>query len=107
MVIKTLAHIRISISNESITTSTQALSVESQSKLQELRQSLLVAYAYDNFDVDLKSYVSVVEKIYTSLKHLTSGLLFLLSHGMTTNSLKCSAELWKKLLVSQRWYQAS
>ncbi|KAL4066171.1 hypothetical protein J3A83DRAFT_4360406 [Scleroderma citrinum] len=96
MIIKMLAHIGISILNDSITASTQALSVKSQSKLQELRQSLLAAYAYDNFDVNLKSYVSVVEKTSTSLKHLTSGLLFPLSHGATANDLKCSADLWKK-----------
>ena len=99
-VIKTLAHIGISISNKSITTATRALSVQSQSKLRELGQSLLAAYAYDNFDVDLKSYVSVVEKTSTSLKHLTSGLLFPLAHGVTTDHLKCSAELWKKSLLN-------
>lgn len=99
-VIETLAHIGISISNESITAATRVLSVESQSKLRELGQSLLAAYVYDNFDVDLKSYVSVVEKTSTSLKHLTSGLLFPLAHGVTIDHLKCSAELWKKSLLN-------
>lgn len=90
-VIETLARIGISISNESITAATRSLSIESQQNLQDLGQSLLASYAYDNFDVDLKSQVSVVEKSTTSLKHLTSGLLFPLVHGVTVDDLKCSS----------------
>ncbi|KAI6097402.1 hypothetical protein EV401DRAFT_1814663, partial [Pisolithus croceorrhizus] len=59
-----------------------------------LGQSLLASYTYDNFDVDLKSYVPTAEKSNDSLKHLTSGLLFLLTHGVTLDDLKCSWELW-------------
>ncbi|KIK72316.1 hypothetical protein PAXRUDRAFT_111408, partial [Paxillus rubicundulus Ve08.2h10] len=58
--------------------------------------SLLASYAYNNFDVDLKSQVLTVEKSNDSLKHLTSGLLFPLVHGVTIDDLKCSEELWKK-----------
>ncbi|KIJ07101.1 hypothetical protein PAXINDRAFT_35747, partial [Paxillus involutus ATCC 200175] len=58
--------------------------------------SLLASYAYDNFDVDLKSQVPTAEKSNDSLKHLTSGLLFPLVHGITVDDLKCPEELWKK-----------
>ncbi|KAI9460696.1 hypothetical protein HD554DRAFT_2206865 [Boletus coccyginus] len=79
-VIDTLACIGISISTETINA---------------LGQSLLTSYAYDNFDVDLKSHVPTTEKSNNFLKHLTSGLLFPLGHGTTTNDLKCSDQLWK------------
>ncbi|KIK90616.1 hypothetical protein PAXRUDRAFT_85531, partial [Paxillus rubicundulus Ve08.2h10] len=56
--------------------------------------SLLASYVYDNFDVNLKSQVSTVEKSNDSLKHLISGLLFPMVHGVCTDDLKCSDELW-------------
>lgn len=99
-VIETLAQIGISISNKSITAATHSLSVESKYNLESLCQSLLASYAYDNFDVDLKSQVSVVEKSTTSLKHLTSGLLFPLVHGITVDDMKCLSELWKNSTVN-------
>ncbi|KAF8415907.1 hypothetical protein L210DRAFT_962448 [Boletus edulis BED1] len=99
-VIETLSRIGISISNESITAATRSLSIESKNNLQSLGQCLLTSYAYDNFDVDLKVQVSVLEKSTTSLKHLMSGLLFPLAHGVTINDLKCSSELWKKSAIN-------
>ena len=96
-VIDTLAHLGISISTDAINMAIQSLSVESENTLHNLRQSLLASYAYDNFDVDLKSQVPTAEKSNNSLKHLTSGLLFPLVHGVTVDDLKCSKELWKKL----------
>lgn len=44
-VIETLARIGISVSNESIAASTRSLSIESQSNLRNLGQSLLASYA--------------------------------------------------------------
>ncbi|KIM63644.1 hypothetical protein SCLCIDRAFT_38320, partial [Scleroderma citrinum Foug A] len=55
--------------------------------------SHLACYAYDNFDVDLKSHVPLAEKSTDSLKHLTSGLLFPLKHGVTIDDLKCSEDV--------------
>ncbi|KIK73796.1 hypothetical protein PAXRUDRAFT_20490 [Paxillus rubicundulus Ve08.2h10] len=54
-VIDTLARLGISISTDSINLAVQSLSVESQNALNHLGQSCLASYAYDNFDVDLKS----------------------------------------------------
>ncbi|KIJ12627.1 hypothetical protein PAXINDRAFT_82532, partial [Paxillus involutus ATCC 200175] len=73
----------------------RSLSAESQQNLHVLGQSLLASYAYDNFDVNLKLHVPTAEKSNDSLKHLTSGLLFPLVHGITTNDLRCSEELWR------------
>ncbi|KAG2031178.1 hypothetical protein BDR03DRAFT_827070, partial [Suillus americanus] len=64
--------------------------------LQYLGQTLLVVYAYDNFDINLKSTIPTAEKSTNTLKHLTSGLLFPLQHGVTRDDLKCSYELWRK-----------
>ncbi|KAG1839901.1 hypothetical protein DFJ58DRAFT_624894, partial [Suillus subalutaceus] len=52
------------------------------------------SYVYDNFDVDLKTHVPSAEKSNESLKHLTSGLMFPLQHGVTTDDLKFPEELW-------------
>ncbi|KAI5980653.1 hypothetical protein EDD15DRAFT_2392868 [Pisolithus albus] len=94
-VIDTLAHLGISVSTDTINLAIQSLSQESQNSLQRLGQSLLASYAYDNFDVDLKHDVPTVEKSNDSLKHLTSGLMFPLVHGVTLDDLKCSEDLWR------------
>ncbi|KAI6013321.1 hypothetical protein PISMIDRAFT_9583 [Pisolithus microcarpus 441] len=99
-VIDTLAHLGISISTDTINAAVKALSSESQNSLQHLGQSLLASYAYNNFNVDLKSYVPTMEKSNDSLKHLTSGLLFPLVHGVTSDDLKCSRELWEKSVLN-------
>ncbi|KAI6022226.1 hypothetical protein PISMIDRAFT_79654, partial [Pisolithus microcarpus 441] len=95
-VIDTLAHLGISISADTINMAVQSLSKESHTSLQRLGRSLLASYAYDNFDVDLKTSAPTVERSNDSLKHLTSALLFPLVHGVTLSDLKCSEELWKK-----------
>jgi len=59
-------------------------------------QTLLVAYAYDNFDIDFKTHVPTVEATHDTLTHLTSGTLIQLEHGVTLEDLRCSEELWKK-----------
>lgn len=91
-VLQSLLGLGISISTDTINAAIEALSMESQNSLQRLGQSLLASYAYDNFDVDLKSYVPTAETSNESLKHLTSGLLFPLVHGVTLDDLKCSRE---------------
>ncbi|KAG1906319.1 uncharacterized protein F5891DRAFT_1182571 [Suillus fuscotomentosus] len=99
-VIDTLARIGISISTDSINAAIRSLSTESQNTLQTLGKSLLASYAYDNFDVDLKTQVPLAEKSNDSLKHLASSLLFPLQHGVTTDDLKCSDELWRQSVLN-------
>lgn len=95
-VIDTFAWLGVSISTDAINLVVQSLSAESQNTLQDLGQSLLASYTYDNFDVDLKLEVASVEKSTESLKHLTSGLLFPIVHGVGVKDLRCSDELWRK-----------
>ncbi|KAG1906365.1 uncharacterized protein F5891DRAFT_1125670 [Suillus fuscotomentosus] len=94
-VIDTLSRIGISISCNTINAAIRSLSAESQNTLHALGQSMLACYAYDNFNVDLKSQVPLAEKSNDTLKHLTSSLLFPLQHGITLNDLKCSEALWR------------
>jgi len=63
-------------------------------------QTLLVAYAYDNFDINFKTHLPTVEKIHDTLVHLTSGVLIHLEHGVTIEDLRCSEELWKKSYIN-------
>ncbi|KAG0695554.1 hypothetical protein DFH29DRAFT_814081 [Suillus ampliporus] len=71
-VIETLERIGILVSVNAIHAATQSLAVQTHQHL----RSLLVTYAYDNFDVDLKTHEHKIENSTESLKHLTSGLMF-------------------------------
>ncbi|KAJ7078049.1 hypothetical protein B0H15DRAFT_805015 [Mycena belliarum] len=95
-VIETLAHMGISISEQSIEQAIHSLSRESYAKLREMGQTLLTGYAYDNFDIDFKLVVPTVEKEKDTLTHLTSGDFIFLEHGVKPEHLKCSEELWSK-----------
>ncbi|KAF8126322.1 hypothetical protein EV363DRAFT_1401849 [Boletus edulis] len=94
--IDTFAWIGVSISTNAINLAVRSLSVESENTLKAIGRSFLASYAYDNFDVDLKSDIASVEKSNDSLKHLTSGLLFPMVHRVTTEDLRCSQEIWLK-----------
>ena len=60
-------------------------------------RTLLVAYAYNNFDIDFKTHVPTIEaKSHNMLTHLTSGTLIQLEHRVTLEDLKCSEMLWKR-----------
>ncbi|KAJ7718514.1 hypothetical protein B0H14DRAFT_3098689 [Mycena olivaceomarginata] len=74
--IKTLAHLGISISLDSINNAVHSL-----------------FYAYDNFDIDFANLISTVEKSTDTLTHMTSGGLIYLVHGVKEEDLKCSAKI--------------
>src|SRR5882762_11029367 len=95
-VIDALAHMGVSISIDAIHDAVRSLSLETYETLRQMGQTLLVAYAYDNFDIDFKTHLPTVEKIHDTLFHLTSGVLIQLEHGVTLEDLRCSEELWKK-----------
>ena len=99
-VIETLAHMGVSISTDAIHNAITSLSAESAKTIREKGQTLLVAYAYDNFDVNLKVGIPTVEKSQPTLKHLTSALTFPLQHGVRVDDLKCSEELWRKSQIN-------
>ena len=72
-----------SISMSAIHSMIRLLSINVRRKILELGWTMRAAYAYDNFDVNLKPNVPLIEKTTESLKHLTSGLIFPLQHGVT------------------------
>ncbi|KAJ7198168.1 hypothetical protein GGX14DRAFT_374434 [Mycena pura] len=95
-VIETLAHMGISISSDAIENAVHSLSRETHRTLRAMGETLLVGYAYDNFDINFPGIVPVVEKSTDTLTHLTSAGLIFLEHGVEADHLRCSDELWKK-----------
>jgi hypothetical protein len=86
----------LSVSMDSIHSAVASLSQKSFRTLRNMGQTLLVGYAYDNFDIDFKTNVPSIEKSGDTLTHLTSGTIIHLDHGITLDDLKCSQELWEK-----------
>ncbi|KAM6490449.1 hypothetical protein JOM56_014122 [Amanita muscaria] len=95
-VINTLARMGLSVSQSCIHTAINSLSSNAYLTLRKLGESRCIALAYDNFDVDLKISVPVIEKSADTLKHLTSGLVFPLQHGVTSEDLRYSNYLWQR-----------
>ena len=96
-VIQALAHMGISISSSAINSAIHSLSSETYETLRDMGQTLIVGYAYDNFDIDFKTSTPTIEKIGgDTLTHLTSGTLIMLEHGVKPDDLQCSQELWEK-----------
>ncbi|KZT12090.1 uncharacterized protein LAESUDRAFT_640882, partial [Laetiporus sulphureus 93-53] len=95
-VIKALAHMGISISPYAIGTAVHSLSRQSAEAIQEIGQSLLAAYSYDNFDINLPMKTPRIEKSSETLLHLTSSDILLLDHGVMKEDLHCSQELWER-----------
>ncbi|KAG1724797.1 hypothetical protein EDB19DRAFT_1644354, partial [Suillus lakei] len=94
-VIETLSRMGICVSVDSINTAISSLSKEAHRGISAPGQTLLKSYAYNNFNVDLKSTVHTVNKSEDTLKHLTAGLLLPLQHGITLNNLRCLNTLWE------------
>ncbi|KAF8340081.1 hypothetical protein F5887DRAFT_1077197 [Amanita rubescens] len=100
-VINALARMGLSISRTTIHSAINLLSSNMYHSLRELGETRCLALAYDNFDVDLKISVPVVEKAGDTLKHLTSGLVFLLQHGTKPEDLRYSEYLWVNYLARE------
>lgn len=96
-VVEVLQRLGVSISIDAVQDAIISLSHQSHRAIRALGQTLTAAYAYDNFDIDLKTSIPTIEKsMEPSLKHLTSGLLFPLPEGTTKDDLKCSQLLWER-----------
>lgn len=95
-VAEVLSRMGIAISISATHDAIHSLSNQARETIQRLGKSQMVAYAYDNFDVDLKSSVPTVERATDSLQHLTSGLLFSLPVGTKKEDLRCSRKLWEQ-----------
>ncbi|KAI0045268.1 hypothetical protein FA95DRAFT_1495650, partial [Auriscalpium vulgare] len=87
-VIETFAHSGLSISSTAINQSIKSLVTAAADNVRKLGQTGVASYGYDNFDIDLKTGLPTVEKDSTTLKHLTSGTLLPLEHGVVTEDLK-------------------
>src|SRR5882762_9868670 len=75
-VIDALAHMGITVSHNAVHDAIHSLSLETYETLRNMGQTLLVAYAYNNFDIDFKTHVPTVEaKSHDTLTHLTSATL--------------------------------
>jgi hypothetical protein len=95
-VIQALSHMGISISPGAIHSAIHSLSAETVETLRTMGQTLLVGYAYDNFDINFPTVVPTIEKAGDPLTHLTSGAVICLDHGVVLEDLECSEELWAK-----------
>ncbi|KAJ3553994.1 hypothetical protein NM688_g3331 [Phlebia brevispora] len=96
-VVEVLSRLGVSISIDAIDDAINALSIQANETIRRLGQTLTVAYAYDNFDMDFKISVPTIEKgSESTLQHLTSALLFPLSEATKAEDLKCSKDLWQR-----------
>ncbi|KAJ7813457.1 hypothetical protein B0H14DRAFT_2249289, partial [Mycena olivaceomarginata] len=86
----------ISISRGAIHSAIHSLSAETVETLHTMGQTLLVGYAYDNFDINFPTIVPTIEKAGDPLTHLTSSAVICLDHGVVLEDLECSEELWAK-----------
>src|SRR5882724_1457200 len=95
LLIEMLAHTGLSISLSAIHDMINSLSQKAHEKLKSVSKSLLASFVYDNFDMDFKSWMLMVEKPGSTLTHATSAFAFPLAHGVVANDLKCSEMLWR------------
>lgn len=84
----------VSISLSSIHRAIHSLSLESAKTLQHLGRSLLISYAYDNFDVKFNVGTPTADGPDSTLVHLTSGLMLKMNHGVTLDHLRVAGSLW-------------
>ncbi|KAI0694530.1 hypothetical protein BC835DRAFT_1406425 [Cytidiella melzeri] len=97
-VVKVLTRMGISVSMTSIHRAIHSLKSECFTDIRTLGHTLLVSYAYDNFDVKFSTGIPTVEGPQDTLVHLTSGTLICLEHAVTAHNLRCGNNLWEKNL---------
>ncbi|KAI0641186.1 hypothetical protein C8Q79DRAFT_1032243 [Trametes meyenii] len=94
--VKVLARMGISISLTSIHRAITSLSRESEQDMETLGRTLKSGVGYDNFDFKLDIAVPTIDSPEDTLYHMTSATLLRLDHGVTTEHLKCSEQLWER-----------
>jgi hypothetical protein len=92
----------LSVSSNTIHDIVDSLSAESADVINELGQTLLAAYGYDNFDINLKPSMPKIEDGTETLRHLTSGLMFKLHSSVTLEHMRVSEYLWKRSHINPR-----
>ncbi|KAI0721787.1 hypothetical protein C8Q72DRAFT_896474 [Fomitopsis betulina] len=94
--IKALVHMGLSILPLSINNVVHALSNESQDNIRALGQSLEVMYVYDNLEITFNTTTPTIEQSGDRLIHLTTGLIMKMDHGVTTDDMHCSKQVWQR-----------
>ncbi|KIK82600.1 hypothetical protein PAXRUDRAFT_710260, partial [Paxillus rubicundulus Ve08.2h10] len=94
-VIETLAHAGLSISIKSIDNAVASVSKEISNRIKKSAQTLRSSFAYDNFDIDFKTWQPTLEKR-SSFVSATSATIIPLYGVDNADVLRCSAELWAK-----------
>ncbi|KAI0733004.1 hypothetical protein BC629DRAFT_1572982, partial [Irpex lacteus] len=94
LVREVFAHAGLSISTTSSHTMIDSLSTSSNVNVRNLAGTKVYGLAYDNIDIDFKSWSATIEKPSDSLKHATSALIFPLEHKVKKEDLKYCDPLW-------------
>ncbi|KAI1781686.1 hypothetical protein LXA43DRAFT_908048 [Ganoderma leucocontextum] len=93
--IKVLARMGLSISLTSMHRAIDSLSRQSHIEVETLGRTLLSSHAFDNFDAQINTLVSTVDKPNEGLLHLTSGTLLRLQQA-SLEDLRCSKLIWER-----------
>ncbi|OSD04071.1 hypothetical protein PYCCODRAFT_1444206 [Trametes coccinea BRFM310] len=94
--IKVLSRSGLSISLASIHRATHSLAAHSTDDVEELGQTLLASYTFDNLDTKLPSGIPTVDSPADGLIHIATGTLLRLDHGVLLDNLCCSRLLWDR-----------
>ena len=94
-VINALHRAGICISSTSISRAIKSMSAQTIELLATLGGTLLLLYAYDNFDIQGKPSTPTLENNVDPLRHLTSALVFPFQHGVVPEDLQVSQALWE------------
>ncbi|KAI0734351.1 hypothetical protein BC629DRAFT_1263891, partial [Irpex lacteus] len=94
LVVEVLAHAGLSVSTSTIHNMVDSLSHSVLSKIRALAKTRLFLLAYDNFDIDFKSYLATIEHPGQTLKHATSALMMPLEHEVMPEDTKYCDPLW-------------
>ena len=88
-----LAHMGVSVATTSINSAIKSLSKQVDIAIRHLGQSLLVSYAYDNLDIDLKHSVPTAENPQETLAHLSTMTMLPYHPSIKLENLSYSQEL--------------
>ena len=91
-----LAHMGLSVSTKSIEAAVKHLSKEAEKQIREEEHKLLMSYAYNNLDIDLKVVTPTIERSGNMLIHLMMATMLPLHPSVTLDDLDCAETVWKQ-----------
>jgi hypothetical protein len=86
----------VSVATTTINSAIASLSKQADTAIRCRGQSLLVSYAYDSLDIDLKHSIPTAEKPQETLAHLSTMTMLPIHPSVKIESLSYSNELWEK-----------